>query len=68
MKRQCKDEEGSKIRIKDYKKTSMYKSIQVFEEFVRCLEETWKGNHVKIAISGKFIFAIKIVSKNILLK
>ncbi|KAJ9595456.1 hypothetical protein L9F63_013367 [Diploptera punctata] len=36
-----------KSRVKDYKKTSMLKSILIFEEFVRNLEQTWKGQHIK---------------------
>ncbi|KAL1131201.1 hypothetical protein AAG570_010819 [Ranatra chinensis] len=34
-------------KIKDYKKTSMYKGMQIFEEFLRNLEESWKSKKVK---------------------
>lgn len=36
-----------KLRIKDYKKTSMFKGIVVFEEFLRKLENSFKGSHIK---------------------
>lgn len=39
-------------RLKDYKKTSLLKSVNIFEEFLRNLENTWKGS--KIKHSGKF--------------
>lgn len=44
-------EEDKLSRVKDYKKTSMIKSVTVFNEFVRNLETTWKGK--KIEESGK---------------
>jgi hypothetical protein len=34
-------------RLKDYKKTSLLKSVNIFEEFLRNLEYTWKGNRIK---------------------
>ncbi|PSN51875.1 DNA primase small subunit [Blattella germanica] len=40
------DSDDVKSRMKDYKKTSMLKSIVVFEEFVRNLESTWKGKRL----------------------
>lgn len=40
-----------KPRMKDYKKTSMWKGIVVFEEFLHKLEETWKGK--RLEASGK---------------
>lgn len=46
------DMEGTvRSRIKDYKKTSLNKSMMVFEEFVRSLEQNWKGKHIKIGQS-----------------
>lgn len=44
-------EEDKISRVKDYKKTSMIKSVTAFNEFVRNLETTWKGK--KIEASGK---------------
>ncbi|XP_014251211.1 DNA primase small subunit [Cimex lectularius] len=37
------NEDRTKRKVKDYKKTSMYKGMQVFEEFLRNLESTWKN-------------------------
>lgn len=42
----------SSNRLKDYKKTSLLKSVNIFEEFLRNLENSWKGNRIKH--SGKF--------------
>ncbi|XP_071495058.1 DNA primase small subunit-like [Diadema antillarum] len=33
----------TKKRIKDYKKTSLLKNVEVFERFVAGMEKTWKG-------------------------
>jgi len=41
----------SSNRLKDYKKTSLLKSVNIFEEFLRNLENSWKGS--KIKQSGK---------------
>ncbi|XP_033628749.1 DNA primase small subunit-like isoform X2 [Asterias rubens] len=41
------NEPPSKKRIKDYKKTSLLKSIQVFEQFVTGLEGTRKGKLIE---------------------
>lgn len=35
------------FRIKDYKKTSMFKGVVVFEEFLRKLETSFKGSALK---------------------
>jgi len=43
--------QDDKHRMKDYKKTSMWKGIVVFEEFLHKLEETWKGK--RLESSGK---------------
>ena len=43
--------QDDKHRMKDYKKTSMWKGIVVFEEFLHKLEETWKGK--RLEASGK---------------
>jgi hypothetical protein len=43
--------EDTKHRMKDYKKTSMLKGIVVFDEFLRKLEQTWKG--ARLETSGK---------------
>lgn len=43
--------QDDKPRMKDYKKTSMWKGIVVFEEFLHKLEETWKGK--RLESSGK---------------
>jgi hypothetical protein len=45
--------EDTKHRMKDYKKTSMLKGIVVFDEFLRKLEQTWKGK--RLETSGKFV-------------
>lgn len=37
----------SSNRLKDYKKTSLMKSVNVFEEFLRNLENSWKGSRIK---------------------
>lgn len=37
----------SSNRLKDYKKTSLLKSVNVFEEFLRNLENSWKGSRIK---------------------
>jgi DNA primase small subunit len=37
----------SSNRLKDYKKTSLLKSVNIFEEFLRNLENTWKGSRIK---------------------
>lgn len=50
LKKLLTDEEIAKSRGKDYKKTSMNKSIQVFEDFVRKLED---ANKMK---NGNFFF------------
>lgn len=34
-------------RLKDYKKTSLLKSVNIFEEFLRNLETSWKGSKIK---------------------
>ncbi|XP_069689250.1 DNA primase small subunit isoform X1 [Periplaneta americana] len=34
-------------RVKDYKKTSMLKGVVIFEEFLRKLEQTWKGKRLE---------------------
>lgn len=44
--------QDDKHRMKDYKKTSIWKGIVVFEEFLHKLEETWKGK--RLEASGKF--------------
>ncbi|CAH1402337.1 unnamed protein product [Nezara viridula] len=41
----AKQGEAIKKGMKNYRKTSMYKSIQVFEEFLRKLEESWKSKY-----------------------
>lgn len=41
------DAPEDKLRIKDYKKTSMYKGILAFEEFLRKLEDSFKGSLIK---------------------
>lgn len=51
------DTQGSLRRVKDYRKTSMNKGVVIFEEFVRKLEDTWKGKHVKIEASGRYKFS-----------
>lgn len=51
--RVAEDDQTSLKRLKDYKKTSMKKGVGIFEEFVRKLEDTWKGKHIKIEASGK---------------
>ena len=43
--------QDTKHRMKDFKKTSIWKGIVVFEEFVHELEETWKGK--RLEASGK---------------
>lgn len=43
--------QDAKYRMKDYKKTSIWKGIVVFEEFLHKLEETWKGK--RLEASGK---------------
>jgi len=43
--------QDDKHRMKDYKKTSIWKGIVVFEEFLHKLEETWKGK--RLEASGK---------------
>lgn len=35
------------LKIKDYKKTSMKESVEVFESFLRKLKKTWEGNMIK---------------------
>jgi len=37
----------SSNRLKDYKKTSLLKSVNIFEEFLRNLENSWKGSRIK---------------------
>ncbi|XP_067004538.2 DNA primase small subunit [Anabrus simplex] len=39
--------EEDKKRVKDYKKTGMFRGVVVFEEFVRKLEESWKGRRLE---------------------
>lgn len=41
------DANVSTNRLKDYKKTSLLKSVNIFEEFLRNLEYSWKGNRIK---------------------
>ncbi|XP_075221184.1 DNA primase small subunit [Lycorma delicatula] len=41
--------DGIKSRVKDYKKTSLHKSVIIFLEFLRKLEETWKGKLIQIS-------------------
>lgn len=41
------DAPDEKLKIKDYKKTSMFKGIVVFEEFLRKLENSFKGSLIK---------------------
>nr|CAD7430619.1 unnamed protein product [Timema monikensis] len=48
---QISDAGASTKRVKDYKKTKMNKGIMVFEEFLKKLENTWKGK--KIELSGR---------------
>nr|CAD7441324.1 unnamed protein product [Timema bartmani] len=36
-------------RVKDYKKTKMNKGIMVFEEFLKKLENTWKGKKIELS-------------------
>ncbi|RZF41962.1 hypothetical protein LSTR_LSTR012339 [Laodelphax striatellus] len=36
-------------KMKDYKKTSMNKNITVFSEFLRKLEDTWRGKMIEIS-------------------
>lgn len=45
-------------RVKEYRKTSLNKGVVIFEEFVRKLEDTWKGQHIKIEASGKTFFSL----------
>ncbi|EDS31751.1 DNA primase small subunit [Culex quinquefasciatus] len=40
------DGETERSRIKDYKKTSMFKGTVIFEEFLRKLEQTFKGKAI----------------------
>lgn len=42
-------QDGVKARVKDYKKTSLNKSVTVFLEFLRKLEDTWKGKLIKLS-------------------
>ncbi|KAK3915616.1 DNA primase small subunit [Frankliniella fusca] len=46
-----KSQVSSARRVKDYKKTSLNKGVVIFEEFVRKLEDTWKGKQIKIEAS-----------------
>ena len=46
------EDQKSLKRVKDYKKTSLNKGVVIFEEFVRKLEDTWKGKCIKIEASG----------------
>lgn len=41
------DANVSTNRLKDYKKTSLLKSVNIFEEFLRNLEHSWKGNRIR---------------------
>jgi len=41
------DANQSSNRLKDYKKTSLLKSVNIFEEFLRNLENSWKGIRIK---------------------
>lgn len=41
------DAPDERLKIKDYKKTSMFKGIVVFEEFLRKLENSFKGSLIK---------------------
>lgn len=45
-------ESNVKIKIKDYKKTSLNKAVHIFQEFLRNLEDSSKGQ--KILQSGNF--------------
>lgn len=47
-----KNDEDISKRVKGYKKTSLNTSVHIFEEFLRKLEATWKGQRIKN--SGKF--------------
>uniref|UniRef100_A0A1B6BYA8 DNA primase n=1 Tax=Clastoptera arizonana TaxID=38151 RepID=A0A1B6BYA8_9HEMI len=38
-----------KVKVKDYKKTSMKKGVFIFEEFVTKLESTWKGKRIQLS-------------------
>lgn len=44
--KQTADGEEERSRIKDYKKTSMFKGTVIFEEFLRKLEQTFKGKAI----------------------
>ncbi|XP_062549761.1 DNA primase small subunit [Armigeres subalbatus] len=44
--KQAADGEEERSRIKDYKKTSMFKGTVIFEEFLRKLEQTFKGKAI----------------------
>nr|CAD7588593.1 unnamed protein product [Timema genevievae] len=39
-------------RVKDYKKTKMNKGIMVFEEFLKKLENTWKGKKIELSVGA----------------
>ncbi|ETN63546.1 DNA primase [Anopheles darlingi] len=41
--------EETRSRIKDYKKTSMFKGTVIFEEFLRKLEQTFKGKPAPVS-------------------
>uniref|UniRef100_A0A182Q2N9 DNA primase n=1 Tax=Anopheles farauti TaxID=69004 RepID=A0A182Q2N9_9DIPT len=41
--------EEARSKIKDYKKTSMFKGTVIFEEFLRKLEQTFKGKAVALS-------------------
>ncbi|XP_037950042.1 DNA primase small subunit [Teleopsis dalmanni] len=43
------EETEDKSRIKDYKKTSMFKGVVVFEEFLRKLESSFKSKAIEIS-------------------
>lgn len=45
------DAEEDKNRIKDYKKTGMFKGVVVFEEFLRKLESSFKGKAIEVSDS-----------------
>jgi DNA primase small subunit len=40
-------DESNKVVKKDYKKTSMRESMNIFEEFLAQLSENWKGERMK---------------------
>lgn len=55
------DANVSNVRLKDYKKTSMLKSVNIFEEFLRNLESSWKGNKIRNSGKKKIYVYIKCI-------